>query len=83
MKLQWNTPMPNASLLKAAGTSLNSHPWRGFSAESVRIRLSAIKHGNEWTITAETIDTTEPIPGFRAYDRIDLNDVVPSSAVEV
>jgi len=83
MKLQWTAPVLTANLLQVTDNSLNSHSWRGFAAESVRIRLSGIRNDNEWTITADTIETTEPIPGIRAYGRIDLNDVVPESAVEV
>jgi hypothetical protein len=36
MKLQWTAPVLTANLLQVTDTSLNSRPWRGFAAESVR-----------------------------------------------
>lgn len=83
MKLRWTTTELTASLLQSTDTSLNSHPWRGFDAESVRLRLSGVRHGDVWTITAETIPTVEPMQPFHMYGRIDFNAVVPTSAIEV
>ena len=83
MKLHWTMPELTASILQSTDTSLNSHPWRKFDAESVRLRLSGVRHGDVWTIIAETIPTVDPTQPFHAYGRIDFNAVVPDSAVEV
>ncbi len=84
MKLRWTEKQIDGGFLDGVQSSLNSKPWRGFDAESVLLGVVSVVPGDDgWTATVEVVPTRDDVPGFSMYGRIDLNDVVPASAIDI
>lgn len=91
MKLRWTTTEIE-SLFFQAHNALNSQPWRGHAAETVRCLMSGVRSGDDWTVTAEIVSAPPPVEArdvdgsvirFAVYPKTDFATVIPESAVEV